>query len=96
MSGQKDNREERMRETADWLNATPVSCENKPLLADPNWVDPDLVYEEAEAIRTALAAGAHSVECLISRPDVVKAIREQLSCAELRLVDFPMLGLQTQ
>ena len=94
MSGQQDGRDERLRETASWLNAIPVTGDGRPMLSDPDRVDPGLVEVEVEAIRIGLASGAGKVECFITRFPVVEAIMRQLTGEELERVSFP--GVESQ
>lgn len=94
MSGRATNRQERLRETADWLNAIPIDSERQPMISDPDWVDPGLVDHEVVAIRTALTSGVDRVECFITRLPVMEAIMAQLSDEELTRVTFP--GVESQ
>lgn len=94
MSGQKDNRRERLHDTAEWLNAIPVDSNKRPLVYGQDRVDPALVDHEVAAIRTALASGVDNVECFVSSAELSQAVMSQLTENELAHTSFP--GMETR
>lgn len=89
MNGRATTREERLEQTAAWLNAIPVNAEQQPMISTPDGVDPGVVEDEIEAIKTSLISGVDMVDCFVTRVPVIDAIIAGLTDEELARVRFP-------
>ena len=83
--------EKTRKEARNWLNATPVDSNRQPLDREYDDIDWGVLTDEIDAIRTALASGVDNVDCFVTRPDMICAIRECLTAKELAHVTFPTL-----
>jgi hypothetical protein len=88
MSGQAVGRPERLRRTADWLNAIPVDGNGQSLLDPPDRSSPLKIANTVGVIRSAIASGADHVDCTLGDPESLEAIKDQLSSEELACVIF--------
>ena len=87
MTGQHTGREARTQATADWLNAIPVGDSN----GVESGVNAVAVEHEVSTIRSLMECHVDNIECFVSDPVMVAAIREQLTPEEQASVNF--LGL---
>jgi hypothetical protein len=88
--GQLHGREQRLRETSNWLGATPVDVMDRPLLppADDGDVEPLDVAQTVNMIREVLSSGVSTVRVTERNPDIVAAIKAQLTPEEIHRVVF--------
>jgi hypothetical protein len=82
-------REERLRQTSNWLGAIPVDVMRRPMLpADELGLDPLDIAQTVTMIRETLAQGVSTVRVTERDPDKAQAIYDQLSVAEKQRVIF--------
>ena len=82
VQGQHDGRTERVRQTADWLNAQPLNDDGTTKTLDP---EPDMhvVHAHVGMIRASLDAGVSRVMINESNGFTRDAIKQMLSSNEL-------------
>ena len=93
MHGQHENRTERIRETADWLNAAPQTPAGDPLVLDPD-LDMDEVMGLLEIVQQGLTT-CRTVRVNIANEQNRDYLRRLLSPWELSRVVFEEPGIIT-